>query len=69
MNRNTHLHFIIQSYESVEPRTGNYINATTFDLICASIEEARARVRNMMPQNRIVVREVIEHFDDFPCSG
>jgi hypothetical protein len=69
MARKTHLHFIIWSYESYDAKTKSYTNATIFNLIDTSIESARARVKSMMPANRIKVREVIEHFDNFPCNG
>lgn len=64
----THLHFHIISYESYDARQDKYINPISFNIIDISKENALARVRVMIPENRVKLMEVVEHFDNFPCG-
>jgi hypothetical protein len=64
----THLHFIIWAYERIESDTGNYIGNSVLDLIAESAESAVRRAESILPERQYRVHQVIEHFDNQPCS-
>lgn len=64
----THMHFIVYVADRIEPGTGNYIDNTSLDLICATSDEAIARARGLVRKNIYSIRQIIEHFGE-TCGG
>ena len=68
MAKTTHLHFIVWAFERIESDTGNYIGNSTLDLIAEDAPSALNRAAEIIPDRVYRVHQVIEHFDNQPCS-